>query len=257
MTLPTNVSSIGGGKHCKGNKSETCAPKEGGMVYWLKCIWECLSQPSVSVFESRKVTPDCRPIVYIARIGKDGTVCFDTFAINPETSQPELYEGPCEKEQLSVNVDLAPGEQDVCVVTRPFDCEFFASDGPVKITNASLLDSISGALIGGTYAINPATVCLNKIDFILMARHDESEGGGTSWTSDATITDIETGKTKDVETGGGSCLSVPAGYDLHQFCIDVCHGSVVEICGEVSVRVDKATCEAIPKPAAKINLLDA
>lgn len=254
---PTNVAYMrGNGDSCPSNK---CEPKqrESGMAYWLKLIWQCLQSPDTAVFESRKVTPDCRPIVYHVRTSKDGTVCATTFAINPETSELELYEGPCEKEQIAVNVAVAEGQPDVCVLTRQFDCEFMGKDGPLKITNASLLAALEGALINGCYEIDPAFVCLNKIDFLLMAKHDEVEGGHTSWTADACITDLETGKTKDIEPGGGSCLSIQPGYDLHQFCIDVAHGSVVEICGEVSIRIDKATGEPIAKPVAKPTLLDA
>ena len=149
---------------------------------------------------------------------------------------------------MAVSV-IQPKTAETIVLTRSFTCEVAAIDGPVKIDNAYVFAQLAGAQIAGCYpADDPLTVTLHEFEATLAGLRDETSEGFTSTSCQAVSTDLETGKKKDIEPGGSISYENAAGYSIPEFCIEVEQGSVVQLCGMVSVLVNKKTNEAVAIP---------
>lgn len=137
-------------------------------------------------------------------------------------------------------------DQNLC--KRPFVCEFPADGADATIDNASVIAALSGALFPGTTlpADDAASVYLHDFSATLTHQGDEAEGGFIATSCQAVATDVETGKTKDLEPGGDYPLSVDPGQDVPPFSIVVTDGSNLVVCGSVSVAKAKDGT-AVPK----------
>lgn len=134
--------------------------------------------------------------------------------------------------------------------SRQFTCEIPApvGGGPVVVTNADLVAALAGALFApsGLPADDPATVYLHSMEGVLTGLNDEAAGGFISTTCQAVGTDVETGKTKDIEPGGNYELTTRPGNDIPAFSIEIAEGSNMVFCGEVSIKLDKSNV-VVPK----------
>ena len=133
--------------------------------------------------------------------------------------------------------------------TRQFTCELPADGADLTITNASVLAALAGATLqpSGSPADDAATVYLNDFELVLTNVNDEAAGGFVATTCQAVATDVETGKTKDIEPGGNYAFNSRPGVDVPEFSVLLTTGSNAVVCGEVSIRINKSA-EVVPKP---------
>ncbi len=135
--------------------------------------------------------------------------------------------------------------------SRPFTCEIHAptGGGDVTVTNASILAAIAGATFQPSASdASDATISyLNEYELVLAHLNDEDAAGNVSTTCNAQVTDVETGKVKDLEPGGNYAAKLPLGRDVPGFSALVSEGSTVIVCGVVSNRINKSGA-VVPKP---------
>lgn len=133
---------------------------------------------------------------------------------------------------------------------RPFTCEIPApvGGGAVIVTNADLIAALAGATFNPSNlpADDAATVYLHRMEAVLTNVNDEAAGGFIATGCQAVATDVQTGKTKDIEPGGNYEFTVKPGQDVPAFSIEIAEGSNMVFCGEVSIRLDKANA-VVPK----------
>lgn len=144
---------------------------------------------------------------------------------------------------------IAQKPAETVVLTRSFTCEVAAIDGPVKVDNAYVFAQLAGAQIAGCFpADDPATVTLHEFEATLAGLGDETAEGFESTSCQAVATDQETGKKKDIEPGGSIAYENAAGYTVPQFCVELEQGSVLQLCGKVSVVINSKTNQPEPIP---------
>jgi hypothetical protein len=146
---------------------------------------------------------------------------------------------------------IKPKAADTVVLTRSFTCEVAAIDDLIKIDNAYVFQQLAGAQIAGCFpADDVATVTLHDFEATLTNLGDETcdNGGFVSTSCQAIAIDAETGKKKDIEPGGSIAYSNEPGYTIPAFCIELAQGSVMQLCGDVSIVVDKKTNQPVDIP---------
>jgi hypothetical protein len=124
---------------------------------------------------------------------------------------------------------------------RPFICEFFGGEDGLKITKADLFaDNAAATFPLSNQLVDPAYAKLCQVEAVLATIGDETIDGNAT-TCQATGTDIETGKTKDLEPGGNYAFEVPLNSEVPDFEICIEPGSVVVICGMFCAAINAKT----------------
>ena len=130
--------------------------------------------------------------------------------------------------------------------TRPFVCEIYGGEDGVTITNKSLFSDHAAAtfpISGANIDVNTSQLC--SVEIALAGLGDETADGDVSTACDAEVTDIETGKTKNLEPGGNYSLEVEMGQSVPEFSVKVAPGAVVVVCGVFCSQVDKKAIQKI------------
>ena len=141
--------------------------------------------------------------------------------------------------------------------TRPFVCEIFGGDNGVTITNSTLFaDNADATFSLSNQPVDAAYSQLCSVEIGLAGLSDETADGEVSTTCDATVVDIETGKTKNLEPGGNYLLDVPMGQSVPQFSLDVAPGTVVVICGMFCSQVNTKSLAIVSTAANLIGIAD-
>lgn len=136
---------------------------------------------------------------------------------------------------------------------RPFVCEFFGGEDGITVTNATLFEDNADATFSlSNQPVDPAYSQLCSVEIALAGLGDETADGDVSTSCDAEVTDIETGKIKNLEPGGNYLLEVPMGQAVPQFRLDVPAGTVVVICGMFCSQVNTKSLAVV---ASSANLL--
>lgn len=131
--------------------------------------------------------------------------------------------------------------------TRPFICEIPAIDGNVTVDLAALIAANEGAtFVDSGLPIDAAYACLSQVEIALTDLGDEAADGFVTTACQAVATDIETGKTKDIEPGGNYELVVACGKSVPAFEVAVTAGSNVVVCGIWTMNIGKDG-EPVPK----------
>lgn len=202
-----------------------------------KGCWELCDNPCEVMPTGYIITegPLCGlPIFFQPKLG-------ECVIFNPET---KCYEPIDMSTKIGANLFAFTVEE------RPFTCEIPApvGGGNVTVTNADIIASLAGATFmpSGLPADDAANVYLSDIEGVLTMVNDEAEGGFVASTCQAVATDVQTGKTKDIEPGGNYAAAVRPGYDVPEFSVEIEEGSNMVFCGKVTQRIDKSN-EVMPK----------
>lgn len=124
--------------------------------------------------------------------------------------------------------------------TRPFICELPADGADIEVTPASLAAALADAtFVDSGLPIDPAYACLSQVDIALTDLGDEAADGFVTTACQAVATDVETGKTKDIEPGGNYELEVACGKSVPDFSVTVTAGSNVVVCGVWTMSLGK------------------
>ena len=127
---------------------------------------------------------------------------------------------------------------------RPFICEYFGGEGGLTISAQTLFEDNAQATFPLSNApVDPTYSQLCSVEVALAGLDDETANGDKSTTCDATVTDIQTGKSKNLEPGGNYVFEVPMGQSVPVFSIDVAPGSVVLVCGMFCSQVNKKSLD--------------
>lgn len=149
---------------------------------------------------------------------------------------------------------IQPKPAETITLTRSFTCEIAAIDGSIKIDNAYVFEQLAGAQIAGCYAADdPMTVTLHEFEATLAGLGDQTTDGFEATSCQAVSTDLETGKSKDIEPSGSIAYENAPGYSVPQFCVELSTGSVMQLCGQVSIVIDKKTNQPVPVPVTETN----
>lgn len=193
----------------------------------------------------------CKPIPLLGNIVLDeGELCGQQVYFVPKTCtywafNPYQF---CFEEITKMSNKVGTNVVAFTHESRPFTCEVHApiADGPVTIDMAYIIATMAGALFQPSgIAIDATNAYLSSYDAVLANVNDESDAG-LSTTCQALATDVETGKTKDLEPGGSYAATVPDGRDVPAFSIEVAAGSTVVVCGNLTNRINKSG-EVVPK----------
>lgn len=140
---------------------------------------------------------------------------------------------------------------------RPFVCEIFGGEDGVTVSNNSIFaDNAAATFPLSGQPVDPAYSQLCSVEIALARIGDEAEGGDVSTTCDAVVTDVETGKTKNMEPGGNYFLEVPMGQSVPQFSVDVAPGSIVVVCGMFCSQVSQKSLQAIVTAGSLLQISD-